>query len=189
MALKKFPQDIIHLSWNSRFKAGWTTTVQESASGRSRTMTNQLYPKWTITEQIRLVDNETADKLLGFYNLVKGQYESFLWYDHSKHHEENQTLQGSAGKYQAVIVTGEFVEYADYIENVTVYLNGTEVGTDKYQVSDGVITFSTAPSSTDVVTATYDYWWKVRFASSAIEMTRLFENLNNSGSFSMEVVR
>lgn len=189
MALRKFPQDIKHLSWNSKFKESWSTTVQTAGSGMSRSLTNQVYPKWTITESVGLMDDETAEKLLGFVALVKGAYEPFLWYDHSKNHETGVQLPMTiAGTYQAVIKTGSYTEPADYIEDVTVYKNGTKL-TKGYSVSNGLIIFSTAPASTDVITADYAYWWKVRFVDDGMGINRIFENLNSSDSFKMEVVR
>lgn len=77
MALKKFPQNIRHFSWNSKFKESWTTQVQTSGSGKSKTMTNQLYPGWVITESVGFMSNEMADELMGFVALVKGAYEPF----------------------------------------------------------------------------------------------------------------
>ena len=46
--MRKFP-NIRDFAWNSSFAEKWNTTVQKSASGRVRTLTNQLYPAWTIT--------------------------------------------------------------------------------------------------------------------------------------------
>lgn len=127
---------------------------------------------------------------MGFVALVKGAYEPFLWYDHTKHSETDVQLpMVSAGRYQAVIRTGEYTEPVDYIENVAVYLNGEEVDTGDYTVSNGYITFKTAPASTDVVTATYNYWWRVRFVDDGMGITRIADHLNRSGTFKMEVVR
>lgn len=187
---KFFPQDIKHLSWNSKFDANWTVEVQTAGSGMSRSLTNQMYPRWTITESVGLIDDETADKLLGFFNSLKGAYTPFYWYDHSKNHESNiQLPMTSPGVYQAVIKTGDYVEPAEYIEDVTVSVNGTEVEASTYTVSAGSVRFKTAPATGAVVTASYKYWWLVRLSGSSIGITRIFENLNNSRTFKMEVVR
>lgn len=177
------------MTWNSKFKQKWNTHVQTSGSGMIRTMTNQLYPLWTITETFGLLDDDTADKLMAFIASVKGGYEPFLWLDHTKNRETGQTLPAiSAGKYQAVWSQDGYVEPAAYIEDVTVYVDGVKQTTG-YSVSDGVISFSTAPATGSVVTADYTYWFKVRFSDDGGELTRLFENVNNSSSFKLEVVR
>ena len=92
MALKKFPQNIRHFSWNSKFKESWTTQVQTSGSGKSKTMTNQLYPGWVITESVGFMSNEMADELMVFVDLVKGAFEGFLWLVHTNCHEEDFPL-------------------------------------------------------------------------------------------------
>ena len=80
------------------------------------------------------------------------------------------------------------MEPADYIEDVTVYVDGKKQE-GGYSVSGGVIRFSTAPATGAVVTADYTYWFKVRFSDDGGELTRVFENVNNSSSFKMDVVR
>lgn len=189
MALKKFPQEIKHLTWNSKFKQKWNTQVQTSGSGMVRTLTNQLYPQWTITETFGLLDDDTADKLMAFVASVKGGYEPFLWLDHTLNRETGRALPVIVpGKYQAVWSIDGYVEPAEYIEDVTVYVDGKKQ-TSGYSVSDGVISFSTAPATGAVVTADYTYWFKVRFSDDGGELTRVFENVNNSSSFKMDVVR
>ena len=189
MALKKFPQNIRHYSWNSRFKESWTTQVQTSGSGKSKTMTNQLYPGWVITESVGFMSNEMADELMGFVALVKGAYEPFLWLDHTKCHEEEIQLPMVApGRYQAVRKIGPYIEPADYIEDVSVKVNGA-LKEDGYSISNGLIIFSVPPAGGDIVTASYTYWWKVRFKDDGMGITRIFDDLNTSDSFKMEVVR
>ena len=189
MTLRKFPQEIKHLTWSSKFKQAWGTKVQTSGSGMTRTMTNQIYPTWTITETFGLMDDDTANKLMAFLATVKGGYEPFLWLDHSLNHETGRELSMiSSGKYQATIGIAGYVEPAEYIENVTVYVDGIKQEKG-YNVSGGVITFPSGPAAGAVVTADYTYWWKVRFADDGGELTRVFDNVNNSGSFKLEVVR
>ena len=188
--MRRFPEEIKGFGWNSTWKQKWNTTIQESGSGKSRAMTNQLYPKWTITENIGWMTDAEADVLMGFVALVKGAFEPFLWKDHTNHHEEKITCPLiTTGKYQCVVKTGNYVEPAQYVENVTVYKNGAPVDSTAYTVSDGVIAFKTAPSTTDVITATYDYLWKVRFADDGMGITRIFEDIDKSSSFKLEVTR
>lgn len=187
--LRKFPQNIRHFTWNSKFRESWNTQIQTTGSGKSKTMTNQLYPGWTITESIGFMTNEMADELMGFIALVKGAYEPFLWLDHSKYHEDEvQIAMTSPGRYQAVIKTGKYTEPAEFIEDVTVWVNGKLMETG-YTTSNGAILFSTPPSGSDIVTASYTYWWKVRFKDDGMGINRIFDDLNSSDSFKMEVVR
>lgn len=78
--MRKFPE-LRKFSWNSIFEEKWNTTVQKSASGRVRTLTNQLYPAWTIKASYPALTDAHADELLGFVALIKGSFEAFLWLD------------------------------------------------------------------------------------------------------------
>lgn len=68
--MRKFPE-LRKFSWNSTFEEKWNTTVQKSASGRVRTLTNQLYPAWTIKASYPALTDAQADELLGFVALIK----------------------------------------------------------------------------------------------------------------------
>lgn len=80
MALKKFP-DLRRFAWESTKSQKWETTSQRSASGRMRTLTNQLYPNWTITASYNCLTDAEARQLHGFAASVKGGFEPFLWLD------------------------------------------------------------------------------------------------------------
>lgn len=75
--MRKFPK-LRKFSWNSTFEEKWNTTVQKSASGRVRTLTNQLYPAWAIKASYPALTDAQADELLGFVALIKGSFEAFL---------------------------------------------------------------------------------------------------------------
>ena len=83
---------------------------------------------------------------------------------------------------------GSYIEPADYIEDVSVKVNGA-LKEDGYSISNGLIIFSVPPAGGDIVTASYTYWWKVRFKDDGMGITRIFDDLNTSDSFKMEVVR
>lgn len=188
--MRRFPEEIKGFGWNSTWKQKWNTTIQESGSGKSRAMTNQLYPKWIITETVGWMNDDEANILMGFVALVKGAFEPFLWKDHSNYHLEKQTLaMVTSGTYQCVVKFGDYVEPAQYVENVSVYKNGTKVASSGYSISGGNIVFKTAPTTSDVITATYDYLWKVRFSDDGMGITRIFDDIDKSSSFKLEVVR
>lgn len=185
--LKKFP-DIRRFAWSSSKKQEWNTTIQKSASGRVRTMTNQLYPSWTISASYNAITDAEANTLLGFVAQVKGSFEPFLWLDPEDYKAEGIRLaEVSAGKYQAVIQIGEHAEPAEYIDDVTVYVDGVEQAASAYTVSDGMITLKT-PLSSGVLTADYTYYWKVIFDEDGLTVTKVFQNINKC-SLKMAVVR
>ncbi len=186
-----FPTTLNKLAYSSTKNEKWNTTIQTSGSGMSRSMTNQLYPEWTIkTKLVALTDAETRT-LMGFVALRKGAYEPFYWYDPEDNTATKQTLAAiTAGTtYQCVIPMGGYVEPAEYVEVSAVYVNGTLKSASSYSVSNGVITFGTAISTSATVKATYQYWWKVRFDDDGMGITHIFDDINNSDSFKLVTVR
>lgn len=177
MVMRKFPE-LRKFSWNSTFEEKWNTTVQKSASDRVRTLTNQLYPALTDAQ---------ADELLGFVALIKGSFEAFLWLDPEHNTEKGAPLaQVSSSKYQCVARIGSYVEPVEYVENVTVLVNGAIVSATNYTVSGGIITFRQIPSGT--VTANYTYYWKVILADDGLTISKRFDNINTA-EIKLEVAR
>ena len=191
MTIAKFPASLQErCAYNSSKKQSWDTSVQKSGSGRYRTLTNRLYPEWTISVVIQPLSDEEARTLMGFVAARKGGYEPFLWLDGEDYHEEKIRLSAvSPYKYQAVMKFGDHLEPAEYIENVKVYVDDVEMGANTYIVSNGYITFTTGISSDAVVTATYDYYWKVRFDDDGMGIEHVFDNINRSGRFKLVNVR
>ena len=186
MVMRKFPE-LRKFSWNSTFEEKWNTTVQKSASGRVRTLTNQLYPAWTIKASYPALTDAQADELLGFVALIKGSFEAFLWLDPEHNTEKGAPLaQVSSSKYQCVARIGSYVEPVEYVENVTVLVNGAIVPATNYTVSGGIITFQQIPSGT--LTANYTYYWKVILADDGLTISKKFDNINTA-EIKLEVVR
>lgn len=186
-----FPTTLNKLAYSSTKNEKWNTTIQTSGSGMSRSMTNQLYPEWTIkTKLVALTDAETRT-LMGFVALRKGAYEPFYWYDPEDNTATAQRLATvtSGLVYQCVIPVGGYSEPAEYTEVTAVYVNGTAVSSSTYTVSNGVVTFTSSVGSSATVTADYTYWWKVRFDDDGMGITHVFDDINNSDSFSLVTVR
>ena len=191
MTLQKFPAALQpKVAYNSSKRQSWDSEVYESASGKYRSLSNQLYPKWKISVLIQPLTDAEARTLMGFVAARKGGYEPFLWKDAEDYHEEGITLaKVNTTMFQAVAKFGEYVEPVEYIENVEVFVNGTKQAANRYTVTDGYITFSTAPASGAVVTANYDYYWKVRFNDDGMGIDHIFDNINRSQRFNLVTAR
>ena len=81
---------------------------------------------------------------------------------------------------------GGFVEPAEYVEGVTIYVDGKKLKESDYTVADGIVTFKQAPAGT--VTADYTYYWKVIFAEDGLTISKKFQNINTC-SLKLEVAR
>lgn len=191
MAIQKFPVALQQrVAYNSSKQQSWDTEVYESASGRYRSLSNQLYPKWKISVIIQPLTDADARTLMGFVAARKGGYEPFLWKDAEDYHEQGIALaKVDSTKYQAVARFGNYVEPVEYIENVEVFVNGTKRAASTYTVSNGYVTFNSAPASGATVTANYDYYWKVRFDDDGMGIEHIFDNINRSQRFKMVTAR
>ena len=191
MTIAKFPPALQgKCAYNSTKSQKWNTEIHESASGRSRSLSNQLYPKWKISVLLQPLSDVEARVLHGFVAVCKGSHEPFLWKDAEDYHEQGIQLAAvSSGKYQAVMKMGNYVEPVEYIENVSVYVNGTKQASNAYTVSNGYIIFGTTPASNAAVTADYDYYWKVRFDDDGMGVDHIFDNINKSERFKLVTVR
>ena len=191
MVLQKFPVALqSKVAYNSSKQQSWDTEVYESASGRYRSLSNQLYPKWKISVLIQPLTDAEARTLMGFVAARKGGYEPFLWKDAEDYHEQGVTLAKISNTvYQAVAKFGSYVEPVEYIDNVEVYVDGTKQNASAYTVSNGYVTFGSAPASGAVVTANYDYYWKVRFNDDGMGIDHIFDNINRSQRFKLVTAR
>lgn len=181
----KFFPDLRRFSWESTKEQKWETSVQRSASGKIRTNTNQLLPRWVITAAYPALTDDEARELQGFVASCKGGFEPFFWLDPEDYQATKQVLAPLGNnQYQAVMVQGDYVEAVEYIDNVTVYVNGNVVY--NYNVDGGVITFTSTPNGE--VTADYRYYWKMRFVDDGISVPRIFRNVNRP-TLKMEIVR
>lgn len=180
MGLKKFP-DIRTFAYNSEKTQMWETVVKSAGSGMTRTMTNRHFPKWVISTKFNYLTHKQANELLGFIALVKGEYEPFYFLDPEDHEEKEVRLPLlRPGEYQCVMKFGGFAEPAEYVEDVSVTLNGKLVAGTDYTVSRGAIIFNTAPPADSVVKASYTYYFRVRFGGDKQGIQNVFLNFNKS---------
>lgn len=184
--MMNFPEELRGKeNWNNSLTANWSTATAETASGRMRTLTTQLYPKWTFTLNYPHLTDAQADLLQGFVNQCRGSG-SFFWYkDYQRYRMEAQELPKTAsGKFQFVCNIGGFNEPVLNVDNVTVYKNGAE--TTAYTITGGLLSISAGTN--DVITASYDYYLKCYIADDGCTIQRQFIN-SNTASITLGVAR
>lgn len=176
-----FPIPNGRASWQKNMSQSWDIIEEKSASGRRRTLCQQVLPAWSMDAKFPNLNRNEKDILLGFYAQCRGRFRSF-WYKDYDNHVEKQILQKlQDGRYQCVVVVGGYYEVVEKVDNLKVFVNGVE--TNNFTEEDGKITLST----TSEVTASYDFYWKVCF-SGAISISQKFQDLY-SASVKLEVVR
>ena len=161
MATRIFPISTGKASWGDTVTPTWTVQKQESAGGFVRAIVEHDLPKYEYTIKFPALTKSERDILLGFFNTCKGQLLPFFIKNYMDCHVEKQQLgMGTDGKYQLVKNNGGYVEPVYHADNIKVYVNGAE--TNQFSYADGKITVS----ASGTVTASYDYYEKVRFAGN-----------------------
>lgn len=172
MNIPIFPE-LPTMAWNSKKKQCWNTVVKKSGTGRRKTLSRWAYPEWEIQSAYTCLDTDAIRKAAGFFGMVRGSFQEFLWKDPDDYREENVTLgQGDGSKcdFQLIKNIGGL-----YIEPVTDIVAGSmSVTVDGLAVAatvgdSGLITLATAPASGMPVTATYEYYWRVAFKEDELD--------------------
>lgn len=163
-----FPISTGKTAWKSKIGQEWTVEEERAGSGRRRTLINQAEPAITFDLNFPALTRQQRDQLTGFYARMRGSFDSFWYKDYSHHTAVGQGLpKGTDGKYQCLIVTGEYAEPAYKVENLKVYIDGVQ--TTDFTEQNGLITVAAGNKQ---VTADYDYYYKVAF-SGALSVTEL----------------
>ena len=166
---------------------GYDCDIVTTGSGKKRSNTNQLLPKWNIEVKFGILTEVQYKTILGFFALLRGGNTPFYWLDPDDNTEENIQLPKNAnGSYQCVMKWGSFVEAVDKVDQLKVYIDGVQQGAGNYTVSGGSIAFNNTPGSGAIVTASYRYYWKVHIAASKIKMEHVFINFKKSNTLNLE---
>ena len=164
--------------------------VVTTGSGRKRSNTNQLLPKWNIEVKFGILTEANYKTILGFFALLKGGNTPFFWLDPDDNTETDiQLPKNTDGSYQCVMKWGSYVEAVDKVDRLKVYVDGTLQASSKYTVANGAIAFKTALASSVIVTASYRYYWKVHIPAGKIKMEHVFTNFKKSNTLNLETWR
>lgn len=171
MATRIFPISTGKASWSDNVQPIWNVQRQESASGLSRAIVEQDLPKYEYSINFPALTKAERDTLLGFFNACKGQLLPFYIKNEMDCHVEKQRLgQNIDGTYQLVKKYGDYVESVSKVDNLKVFINDTE--TTAFTENNGKIIMATS----GVVSASYDFYEQVRFASN-ISFNEVFSNV------------
>lgn len=177
------------MSWETETDQSWDVNEQESASRRRRALTYQALPGWTFTITFPGLTSEEKDALFAFFARTKGSLTPFYYKDAENYKCENVTLaKNTDGSYQLVANMHGQQEPVYYADNLHVYVDGVEQGDTSYTLDCGAIVFTNAPAGTAKVTASYEYYWYVKFAKTKLQVKQKFDNVFQV-SLSLEVVR
>lgn len=190
MTLPVFPSDLPGIEWDVTKTPIWSTRVITSQSGKERRSQRWSYPKysWTVSFSV-LRQNRGGltelQELLGFCLARQGMYEDFLYEDPTDNSVTNQLLgtgTGSETDFTLVRAMGAWVDPNIVAKTVTaVYVDG-ELTTDYTLVQVGnfgldTIRFNSAPAYGSIISATFSWYFPVRFMADDPEFQNIFYQL------------
>lgn len=184
-----FPIDPKRVKWSSEVSQSWTVNEQTSASGKRRAMSYQTLPAWQFSLDFPALSAAERDQLFAFYSQCKGTLIPFFYKDAESYKAEKLRLaQNADGSYQLVAYMHGQQEPIEYADNLSVYVDDVLQEASAYTIDNGAVVFNTAPASTSIVQASYEYYWKVCFSESKITLKQIFADIF-SASVKLKVVR
>ena len=176
-----------HIVMRSSKSQKWDTTIETSGSGRKRSNTNQLLPKWSISVKFWGLTETEYKTMMGFVALLRGAHKPFYWLDPDDYQETGMQLPNISGRtYQCVMKFGDYIEAVEYVDQLKVYVDGTLQAASAYTVSGGAVTFRNALPSGAVVAADYRYYWKVHLPADGISIDHILYNFKQTGTIKFE---
>jgi len=164
----------------------WKTTVQQAVSGRELRAAFRQYPlyKFTLTHDFLRADSTNAElqTLLGFFNARKGSWDSFLYTDPLDNAVTAQSFgtgDGATTQFQLVRSFGGDIEPVMNLNgNPSVYKAGVlQTLGSGYTISNGLVTFATAPANGAALTWTGSYYYRCRFERDSEDFEGFLQDL------------
>ncbi|MGC2200920.1 MAG: DUF2460 domain-containing protein [Stellaceae bacterium] len=178
------------LAWTVTKTPTFQTRIQRAASGRELRALDYPYPLWQFALVYDFLRDDPAAghdelrTLMGFFMLCNGAFGSFLYQDPTDYQVTGQLIgigDASQSTFQLQRNIGTTLPGGGFSEPivapdivVAVYFNGIQQDPTTYSVdpSTGLVTFSTAPGSGQIITADFSYYFRCRFVEDKYD----FEN-------------
>lgn len=179
MSLPIFP-DIPTMAWNSIKRQRWNTKVQKSGSGIRKSLSRWAYAEWDIEAEYTCLNQDQIELVAGFIGLVRGQFKPFLWKDPEDFKQTKVRIGTGNGintDFQLLRNLGNL--YIEPVKDIVagtlaVCANDTEIPVTLG--TDGLVKANTAPETGAIVTASFEYYWRVAFADDEADWTNFWYN-------------
>lgn len=190
MSSAVFPT-IAGLQWGIVKRPFWNSRVQTSVGGYETRIALASLPRWRWSIAFEFLRQNTTDAefqtLANFFNARQGKFDSFLYSDPSDNtisdsvslRQNFGTGDGSTVAFQlgrSLIASGVF----EYIYNLNatpkIYVDAVlkTAGAD-YNISNGLVTFTSAPANTKALTWSGTYYWRARFDQDAADLMEFMD--------------
>lgn len=160
----------------------WKTITHRAVSGKETRTSLMSYPLWNFSLSYNLLRDDLTNELenlIGFYNNVKGSFDTFLYLDPYDNVVNNQNFaagDGSKLSFQLTRNMGAFIEPIFNINGTpSIYINGI-FQSSGYSISNGVITFLAPPSNGAVLSWTGSFYYRCRFVGDTMDFKQFTYN-------------
>lgn len=172
------------------------TIIQKPISGRGEIRASlQPYPLWRIDYNLSFARggeqeaNSVYQYVLGFYMSVGGQFSDFLYLDPNDNSVTDAFLGIGDGATTTFQLTRPIGFGTDIVQNLNgapaISGNGAVISSSLYTISTtGIVQFTTAPASGEVLTWTGEYYYRVRFGDDSTTFDQQFDQIWNNAKLS-----
>lgn len=181
------------VAWNNTKTQRWDTKVQKYGRGGRKTLSRWAYPEWVLDCEYTCLNEAEKEYMAGFFAMVRGQHSPFLWKDLDDYKQEKVRIGVGDGEtigYQLVR------NYADlFVEPVYGVVDGTlTVFVDDEPIeiaseNEGWIELTSPPAPGTVITATFEYYWRVAFDDDELDWTNFWYGFYKLNKFRLVTVR
>ena len=192
MSLEIFPE-LTSMAWNNEKIQRWDGVyVQKSGNGRRKSLCTQPYPEWELQCSYKCLDQEQIRKAAGFFAMVRGKHQPFLWKDTEDFSQTKVRIGNGDGTKTGWQLVRNFGGY--FVEPVRDIVSGTlHLYADAAEIacslgSDGWVTPNVAPAQGAVITASFEYYWRVAFKDSELTWDNFWYNFFELKTISMVTV-
>jgi uncharacterized protein (TIGR02217 family) len=184
------------LSWGRRRAVRWSTTIKRAASGREYRAANWSTPLYEYQLDYELLRQQPGaaevEQLLGFVNLRRGSWDSFLYldpYDHSASAQGFGTGDGSRRTWQLVRSFGGHAEpVLGIVQAPQVFIDGAPAG--NVTVSpEGAVSFTQAPPAGAALSWTGTFHWRCRFLKDGAEFSEFLSRWHELRGLSFTTIK
>jgi len=165
-------------------KPSFSTLINRAVSGMESRLGLMAYPLWEFSLAYEFLRDMAAfnelENLVGFFVQRRGSLDSFLYTDPQDSSVTDQSIgtgDGANKNFQLQRAWGGFNEPVHNVNAITnVKVNGS--ATTAYTInSTGLITFTTAPANTAIVTWSGTYYYRCRFSADELEASQMLKDL------------
>lgn len=182
------------LAWDWDKSYAFKTLIQPSQNANEVRVATQAYPRinWKGAFEYLSEDlgSDDFNTLAGFFQQRFGAYDSFLLDDVIANPPDNYVVAQSLGVGDGVTTTfqltrtqGGFtqpigeVNLTDGTKPLLVYIGGVLQSSGYSVAPGGILTFTSAPGSSLLVSATFKYYWRVRFNDDNLDFRVMFTKI------------